>query len=292
MSISTSPERTPYYRGGDGEPLVLLHGITMSWHFWRPLLPELERHHEVVAPTLLGHAGGTAWSVGHPLTVSEIVDGVCAELDEQGIDTAHVVGHSLGGWVALELVRRGRARTCVALSPAGTFRRRIDQWRVVELFRSNLRLMPPSRLQDPVGLADRLAARPALQRGALRWVMEHGERATRDEVAGFIADFAGCSMLGDFLDGALDGSGLEPFGSLPCRVRVAWSAHDRILPWPNYGAPLRAKLPGAEFYSLPGCGHVPVWDDPELVTRTILQVTAASVLAAEVAGREPLAPPA
>lgn len=281
-------ERTSFHRGGNGEPMVLLHGISMSWYFWQPLLADLEAHHDVFAPTLLGHAGGDAWEAGTPLTVTEIVDGVCAVLDEHGIDTAHVVGHSLGGWVALELVRRGRARTAVALSPAGTFRRRFDQVRVVSLFKAGLRALPPERLSDPVGQADWLARHPAIQRAALRGVMEHGERPTRDEVAGFLTDAAGCSMMPDFLAGALEGDGLAPLASLPCPVRVAWSAHDRILPWPNYGAPLRDKLPGAAFHSLPGCGHVPVWDDPELVLRTILQVTAPSAYGT-VAGETALA---
>jgi pimeloyl-ACP methyl ester carboxylesterase len=51
---------TPQHRGGSGPPLVCLHGFTDTWRTWELVLPELERHHDVLAPTLLGHAGGPA----------------------------------------------------------------------------------------------------------------------------------------------------------------------------------------------------------------------------------------
>lgn len=267
-------DRTPFHRGGDGEPLVLLHGITMSWHFWRPVLGELQRHHEVFAPTLLGHAGGESWQAGDTVSVPRIADAVCAQLDEQGIDTAHVAGHSLGGWVTLELVRRGRARTAVALSPAGTWRRPIDLRRVVLLFQSLMYLTRRPWMPPPAEAAAQLARHPAMQRAAMHQTMEHGDRVPVEELTGFFADVEGCAMIDDFLGGARADDALPPFDALSCPVRVGWSAHDRILPWSRFGAPLRDKLPGAEFVSLPGCGHVPVWDDPELVLRTILQVTA------------------
>jgi len=50
---------TPAHRGGSGPPLVCLHGFTGTWRVWELVLPALERHHDVLAPTLLGHAGGS-----------------------------------------------------------------------------------------------------------------------------------------------------------------------------------------------------------------------------------------
>src|ERR1700733_3476563 len=51
-------ELTPSHRGGTGTPLLLLHGIGGIWRVWSPVLPYLEPHHDVLAPTLAGHGGG------------------------------------------------------------------------------------------------------------------------------------------------------------------------------------------------------------------------------------------
>ena len=107
---------TPAHRGGSGPPLVLLHGFTGSWRIWDLVLPALEREHEVFAPTLPGHAGGPP---ADEVTHDAILDAVERQIDELGWETAHVVGNSLGGYIALHLAARGRARTAVALAPAG-----------------------------------------------------------------------------------------------------------------------------------------------------------------------------
>ena len=110
---------TALYRGGAGEPLLLLHGVTSSWRAWKPVLPMLEQHHDVWAVTMPGHLGGPPLPDGG-FSIDVVVDALIEQLDELGIDEdPHVVGNSLGGWAALELARRGRARSVVALSPAG-----------------------------------------------------------------------------------------------------------------------------------------------------------------------------
>ncbi|MDN5858872.1 MAG: alpha/beta fold hydrolase [Pseudonocardia sp.] len=110
---------TPRYRGGEGPPLLLLHGVGGNWRVWSPIIPLLEPHHDVLAPTLLGHGGATGLADGVAPTLDALVDGVEAELERAGIETAHVVGNSLGGWVAIELARRGRAQSLILFSPAG-----------------------------------------------------------------------------------------------------------------------------------------------------------------------------
>src|SRR5262249_23918770 len=109
---------TPLHRGDDGSPLVLLHGFTDTWRCWELVLPGLEAEHDVLAPTLPGHAGGPP--IGDDEDPEEaIIAGVERAMDEAGFETAHLAGNSLGGWVALKLAARGRARTVTALAPAG-----------------------------------------------------------------------------------------------------------------------------------------------------------------------------
>ena len=106
------------YRAGSGEPVLLLHGFTGAWHHWRPLLGDLVARHEVIAPTLAGHDGGPPYEARNPMTFHGAADHLERHLDEIAVDTAHVVGNSLGGALALELAKRGRARSVVALAPA------------------------------------------------------------------------------------------------------------------------------------------------------------------------------
>ena len=115
------PEFSPaLYRAGHGEPLVLVHGFTATWRCWLPVLGFLVPRFEVIAPTLHGHDGGPAPAKpAHSL--SEAADHLETMLDDLGVDTAHFAGNSMGGWISLELARRGRARSVVVFSPAGAF---------------------------------------------------------------------------------------------------------------------------------------------------------------------------
>src|SRR4051812_23829734 len=108
---------TPAHRGGSGPPLVCLHGFTDTWRTWELVLPQLERHHDVLAPTLLGHAGGPP--IEREIDDALLADAVERAMDEAGFETAHIVGNSLGGYLALQLAARGRAESVVALAPAG-----------------------------------------------------------------------------------------------------------------------------------------------------------------------------
>lgn len=79
------------------------------------MLGELERHHDVLAPTLAGHAGGPPLEGDAKDAV--LTDAIEQAMDAAGFRTAHIVGNSLGGFVALQLAARGRAESVVALAP-------------------------------------------------------------------------------------------------------------------------------------------------------------------------------
>lgn len=71
----------------------------------------------MLAPTLAGHAAGP--HIGGEVSDATLADAVERAMDEAGFETAHIVGNSLGAYVALQLAARGRARSVVALAPAG-----------------------------------------------------------------------------------------------------------------------------------------------------------------------------
>src|SRR5918911_149122 len=107
---------TPAHPGGARPPPGVPPRLVGTWRPWGAVLPALERRHEVLAPTLAGHAGGPAF--GAELTDATLADHVERAMDAAGFETAHIAGNSLGGYLALRLAPRGRARSVVALAPA------------------------------------------------------------------------------------------------------------------------------------------------------------------------------
>src|ERR1700741_4043442 len=77
-------ELTPSHRAGTGTPLLLLHGIGATWRDWSPVLPHLEPHHDVIVPTLAGHAGAPPLGSHVAPSVRALVDGIEEELDRLG----------------------------------------------------------------------------------------------------------------------------------------------------------------------------------------------------------------
>src|SRR5687768_10823515 len=95
--------------------MVCLHGFLDTWRVWELVLPALERRHDVLALTLAGHAGGPP--IKGPLTGESLPDAVERAMDAAGFETAHLVGNSLGGYVALQLAG-ARARWWRSRRPA------------------------------------------------------------------------------------------------------------------------------------------------------------------------------
>jgi pimeloyl-ACP methyl ester carboxylesterase len=106
------------YRAGEGEPLVLVHGFTATWRCWLPVLSFLVPRFEVIAPTLHGHDGGPP--APHTAdSISDAADHFELLLDDLGVGDAHFAGNSMGGALSLEMAKRGRARSVIAISPGG-----------------------------------------------------------------------------------------------------------------------------------------------------------------------------
>lgn len=208
----------PRHRTGSGSPLLLLHGVGGTWHAWDPVLPLLERHHDVLAPSLLGHGGADPLAPGVRATIDSLVDGLEAELDRAGLDRVHVVGNSLGGWLAIELARRGRARSLVLFSPAGawTSQRRISA--VALTIRLSVAV-----LARQAAHADRIVAIPWLRRALLSTQVAHPERVDPQALAANIRASAHAPAVDPLLR-ELPHLHLDPLpADSSCPVRVVWA---------------------------------------------------------------------
>jgi pimeloyl-ACP methyl ester carboxylesterase len=274
------------HRGGSGEPLVLVHGYTGTWRNWVPVLPALEARHDVLAVGLAGHHCAPPLPDGVEVSVHALADALERDMDAAGFATAHLAGNSLGGYLALELAARGRARSVVALSPGGGFEpgskaeRKVFRW-FVRQNKLAKRTLPH---------IEQLMARPGLRRLALRDVMRHGERVPPAEAVAMTVGALECTIREPLMEWILREGGNTQLGEIACPVLIAWGEHDRILPERTCAVRFRRDLPDAEWRVLPGVGHVPMYDDPGLVARTILDFAAAAEAARGAAAAPAQAP--
>jgi len=259
---------TDCFEGGEGPPLVLLHGIGGSWHVWRPVIPLLEGRHRIYAPTLPGHPGGEPWPADTEATVDGVVDRLAADFSRRGIVRPHLAGNSLGGWIALELARRGIAASVTALSPAGAWRSERDYRAVARRFRVVHALMPflISALKPLLGFA-------AVRRSLSAQAMEHGDRVPRDEMLRAMRSLAGTRILPQLLTTIGRDGSIRPLTGVHPPITIAWGERDKVIPFEIFGAPMLAAAPGATATTLAGCGHVPMVDDPERIAALILATT-------------------
>jgi len=105
---------------GNGDPLLLIHGMGSASSAWKPLLPHLERDFTLVRIDLPGH-GNTVFQSGRPMDPHSLGQYVFNEMSALGFEKFHLVGNSLGGWVALEMAVAdpARVRSVTGLAPAG-----------------------------------------------------------------------------------------------------------------------------------------------------------------------------
>ena len=256
------------YRAGTGEPLLLLHGFTGTWRHWSPLLGELVARYEVIAPTLPGHYGGPAYPLSSSIDYAGATDVFESQLDELGVDTAHIVGNSMGGALALELAKRGRARSVVALSPGGGWELSSPEpERIARFFARQMRIVRASHKQIPS-----LMRWPVARKLALRDIMRHGELMSPADAVEFSLDPLGCTIVNDVLSSLRGGRGhLEDLNQVAAPTLVTWAELDRILPLATCSARFKREIPNVDFRVLPGLGHVPMWDDSGLIVETIVE---------------------
>jgi pimeloyl-ACP methyl ester carboxylesterase len=260
--------RLNLHRAGSGPPLLLIHGIGHRWRAWEPVLDRLADAHEVIAVDLPGFGDSPLPDDGAPLDIGGTVARLGRFLRQQEIARPHVAGNSLGGAIALELAAAGLAASVTAFSPAG-FYAGTDRWRaavILSWLRAQTFLPPPV-----LRAALRTRAIRAASMGAL---VAHPSRLDPDRLlADALALRHGRGFrpvlraLGRY---RFDGTALQAMTDVP--VTVAWGARDRILP-PHHAARARQVLPRASHVTLPGCGHLPMSDDPSLVAGTILATT-------------------
>ncbi|WP_328857967.1 alpha/beta fold hydrolase [Williamsia herbipolensis] len=269
-SITTINGEPAAYRDvGRGEVILLIHGMAGSSATWRDVIPELARHHRVLAPDLPGH--GASGKPRGDYSLGSFAAWLRDLLDELGIESATVVGQSLGGGVAMQFSYQ-HPEYChrLALISSGGLGPDVS-W--------TLRLLaaPGAELLMPV-----IAAPPVITAGnkVASWLGERGLRAPRANEM-----WRAHRSLGDretraaflrTLRAVVDhrGQAVSAMGKLHLNegmpTLLIWGDDDAVIPVAHAHAAHEA-MPASRLEILPGVGHFPQVEDPDAVARLLLE---------------------
>jgi pimeloyl-ACP methyl ester carboxylesterase len=250
-----------FTRTGTGPPLVLLHGIGCSRRAWEPVIPALAEHFDVLAVDLPGFGDSAPLPPQIEPLPAALAAAVAGLLDDLGIAAPHVAGNSLGGWVALELAGIRPLASLALLSPAGLWRGATPLYCRISLRGSRW------LTRHATGLLSRLVScRPGRM---LVLGQTHGRPASLppDYARSVIADMADCAGFSATMT-ATDGRCYLAGPRIDAPVTVAFGSRDVLL-LPRQSRHLDELPPGTRLATLPGCGHVPMADDPGAVAALI-----------------------
>ena len=251
-----------FVRRGDGEPLLLLHSLGGTLSQWNPVIGLLAAEREVIAVDMPGFGASPPMPAGSESTASNLAATVLEFAGALGLDCPPAVaGISLGSWVSIECGRQGGVSSVVALCPAGFWREPLPPRRNTA-YAAARAIRPFARL---------LLRNDGLRRRALATNVRNPDRVPFADAVEMVRGYGGAEGYVD-ANSHMRANTIGDLGSLRVPLTIAWAEFDRLVR--NRPLPDGALPDGVRQVVLPGCGHVPTWDDPELVARTILEGTA------------------
>jgi pimeloyl-ACP methyl ester carboxylesterase len=254
--------RVAYRQAGNGPVVVLIHGITSNSRTWSRVMPSLARRFTVIAPDLAGHGGSDKpkgdYSLGaHASTVRDL-------LLTLGHDRATVVGHSLGGGIAMQFSYQfpERCERLVLVDSGGLGREVSLLLRAATLPGSEfvLPLLAATRLLDAGEFAGRLLGRMGLRARTDLEEMARGHAT--------LSDAAARAAFVHTLRAVVDPGGQRVDASNRLYLAqhipflLLWGERDSIIPV-AHGRATHEQVPGSRLEVFAGSGHFPQLDEPE-----------------------------
>jgi pimeloyl-ACP methyl ester carboxylesterase len=254
--------RMRYFLGGEGPPLILVHGLGGAAANWTELVPLLVRRHRLLVPDLPGHGGSTALPAVAGL--EPFADRVALVAEREGMLPAPVVGHSLGGMVVLRMALRQPedVPALVLAAAAGLSVGNIWGRNLLSVFS----IIRPGRLA--ARYRSRVSRSPLLRRLVFGFVSVADPPGLTDQaVEGFLAAQLLHTDVGSAWRALQADDPREELDAIRCPVLVLWGAEDVQLPLDDafeYARRLRARL-----RVIPGCGHLLIGERPAACDRAI-----------------------
>ena len=262
QTIDIHGQPVTFHMMGEGPPILLIHGITSSSRTWKRVMPRLAESHTVIAPDLLGH-GRSAKPQGD-YSLGAYASGVRDLLVALDIPKATVVGHSLGGGIALQFAYQFPERVDrIVLVDSGGIGHEVNP-----LLRAAA--LPGAEFVLPVMFS------PTLHDGALRvrGLLSRIGLQPNADIEGVSEGFASLTEADArraFLNtvrSVIDTKGqrvsardrLYLAGDIP--TLIVWGENDRIIPL-DHAHRAKAMLRGSRLEVFPRAGHFPFNDDPD-----------------------------
>ena len=248
---------------GSGQPMVLIHGMGSAATAWKPIIPELARHFEVVTVDLPGH-GKTPYSPIQKMDPTSLAELVLQNLKEIGIGQFHLVGNSLGGWISFEMavLNPTLVKTVTALAPAGLwltpFTSRYPGELALKAMASGVEKLAPSLLNYT--WAKKIGFETVSPRWKeLSYEICLGATNAMAKSTGYFPSWD--ALLGKRFDKHIDSQ---------INVTIIFGDSDHTLPAKTCQE--RTLAPAhAKWVVLPETGHAPMWDSPAEVLAEIMQ---------------------
>ncbi len=227
-----------YQVGGQGHPIVLVHGLSGSTRWWIRNIPALEDRFRVYLVDLPGF--GTMHRYHGPFVLTEAISWLLRWMEAVGLQQSHLVGHSMGGYMCLwiaahhpELVRR-----LVLVAPTGLPLKRSLVGSILPLLRASFHTTPSFW---PILVHD------ALRSGPLT-LLQAGQELLNKDIQ-------------------------DDLKSVQAPTLLVWGEHDRLVP-PSLSATLLKEIADARLVILKKAGHVPMFDRAQEFNAALLEFLA------------------
>jgi pimeloyl-ACP methyl ester carboxylesterase len=238
---------------GSGDAIVLLHGFPLTHEIWNAQADALAKTHRVVRPDLRGMGGSTP--THGPYLMESLAGDVAAMLDALGIERATIVGHSLGGYVALAFARM--------------YVERVER---LALFGTRLGEDTPERAQFRETLASQIEAaasiEPAVEAFLPQLLAPAANRDLRARVAAIVRQNGPIGAAAMLRGMAVRSSSEDIAGDIDVPTIVVAGAYDPFLP-PAEAAASAAAFPRCRLVTCERSGHLPMLEEPEQTNATL-----------------------
>jgi pimeloyl-ACP methyl ester carboxylesterase len=259
-----------YVELGEGPPLVFVHGLGASWQSWLENIPAFARDHRVVAMDLPGF--GYSEMPGAAISIEYYASWTFRLLDALGIDSAAVVGNSMGGFSAAEMAIRSPERVQrLAVVSAAVF------W---QSYRRAQPLVGLARLSDAyvaralTRSTDAVATRPRLRSWALATAgFRYPHLISKELAHELVRSARRTDGFLPALEALADYPLEEELPKISCPTLIVWGAHDTLVPVKD-AARMRELIPGSRSEVFERTGHVAMLERPQRFNKLLREFLA------------------